>query len=171
MGLRFTVQQLYINLRGAWKRGKGKNMILKIFRAVWFLSFLAAFACLMYVYASLQETVIVQQEGVSPVVLSRDGVFYLSLAFMTIINVLVYIVGKVYAGNEPLRSWFHGLVVTLNIFFIIALSYISLFNSGERFDFDRAGAIVLGSVLLFMTWTAAWPVYLIFRKFSAKQPV
>ncbi|NJM24649.1 MAG: hypothetical protein HC859_03120 [Bacteroidia bacterium] len=139
---------------------------MKIFRAFWFLSFLAAFANLMYVYASLSETVIVQQEGVSPVVLSRDSVFYISLAFLAVVNVLVYVVGRVYTRNEPLRSWFHGLVVTLNIFFIMALSYISLFNSGERFAFDRAGAIVLGSVLLFITWTVAWPVYLISESFQ-----
>jgi hypothetical protein len=146
-------------------------MTLKIFRAVWFLSVLALFAVLLWNYAGWQEEVLVQGEEGSAVAASRDSVFYLCVVIFLLVNVLVYVIGKLYAQNEAFRSWFHGLIITINIFFIVTVNLIGLYNSLERFDYDRIGAIIYGSVGLIIFWAAAWPVYLLFQKFFVKQVV
>lgn len=146
-------------------------MILKIFKSFWFLSLLALLAALLYVYASLPESVVVQEDGPAIVTLSRDMFFYIVLAFITLINVLVYAVKRFFRREESLRAWFHGLIITINIFFIIGLFLISSYNSGERFRFERIGFVIYGSVALVMVWAAAWPLYQVFKRSSSKSHV
>jgi cell shape-determining protein MreD len=146
-------------------------MILKIFRSLWFVSLLAVLASLLLVYASLQQTVVVQEEGIHQVRLTRDVFFYTVLAALTLINAMVYLIKKFYLKDETFRSWFHGLIITINIFFIVALSLISSFNSGERFDFSRIGFVVYGSVALIVIWAFAWPVLHFYRRLSSKSTV
>lgn len=146
-------------------------MILKIFKSLWFLSLLALLAALLYVYASLPESVVVQEDGPAIVTLSRDMFFYIVLAFITLINVLVYAVKRFFRREESLRAWFHGLIITINIFFIIGLFLISSYNSGERFRFERIGFVIYGSVALVMVWAAAWPLYQVFKRSSSKSHV
>lgn len=146
-------------------------MILKIFKSLWFLSLLALLAALLYVYASLPESVVVQEDGPAIVTLSRDTFFYIVLAFITLINVLVYAVKRFFQRDESLRAWFHGLIITINIFFIIGLFLISSYNSGERFRFERIGFVIYGSVALVMVWAAAWPLYQVFKRSSSKSHV
>jgi len=55
-------------------------------------------------------------------------------------------------------------VVCLNLFLIVAMSFTSLINSGEKFDYPRIGAIIYGSLLLLAAWSATWPVYRVLRK-------
>ena len=66
-------------------------MILKIFKAVWFLSLMAWLALFLYVYASLPEDVLVR-EVENKVILSREVIFYLFLAAIVLVNGLVFIV-------------------------------------------------------------------------------
>jgi uncharacterized membrane protein len=144
-------------------------MILKVFRAVWFLSFLGVFANLMYVYAGLPETVSVAEEGgATSYVMDKDTLFYASLAFIAILNLLVYLFSKSITPDEGFRSWLHGLVITLNIFFVVGFSFIGLYNSSEVFDFARIGAIIYGSVILVCAWAVAWPLYAIGKRIFAK---
>jgi hypothetical protein len=143
-------------------------MILKIFKSLWFLSMLALLAALLYIYASLPESVVVQEDGPAIVTLSRDSFFYMVLALIILINVLVYVVKKFFLREESLRAWFHGLIITINIFFIVALFLINSYNSGERFDYSSIGFVVYGSVLLVIGWAAAWPIYQLLKRLSPK---
>lgn len=144
-------------------------MILKVFKAVWFLSLLGVLANLMYVYAGLPELVSVAEEGgATTYVMEKETVFYAALAFILVMNLLVYLFSKSIAPSESFRTWLHGLVITINIFFVVGFSFISLYNSAERFDFARIGPIIYGSVILVMVWTIAWPVYLVGRKIFIK---
>jgi hypothetical protein len=146
-------------------------MILKIFRSVWFLSLLGVFAVLMLVYASLPDPVVVQEEGVSQTHLGKDVFFYVALATITIVNAMVFLIKKFYLKDESFRSWFHGQLITFNIFFVVALSLINSFNSGERFDFSRIGFVVYGSVALIVIWAIAWPIVHFYRRFASKSAV
>lgn len=146
-------------------------MVLKIFKAVWFLSMLATLFNLLYAFAALPEVVILQESGPEQVSAGRDGFFYTVMAIIALVNAMVYAVSYVYKANTDLRTWFHGLVITLNIFFIIALNFISLFNSGEKFDYGRIEFIIYGSILLFVGWALAWPLYSVYQKLTTKQPV
>ena len=146
-------------------------MVLKIFKAVWFLSMLAVLLNLLYVYAGLPQDVIIQQEETGQVIAGREFFFYVTTFILMVVNVLVYIAAKTNRSNEDFRAWLHGLVVTINIFFILALNFIQVFNSAEKFDYSRIGFIIYGSVILILIWAAAWPVYNLFRKFFPKQAV
>lgn len=139
-------------------------MVLKLFKAVWFLSVLATLAILLFNYAGLPETVVVQEEGPSAFRVSREVYFYTMLAFIALVNVMVFPIGKVYASNPDFRSWFYGLVIALNFFFIVSMNFIGVFNSGEKFDYDQIRYIVYFSLGLFLLWAITWPAYLLYRK-------
>src|SRR4051812_2903329 len=48
------------------------KMVLKIFKAVWFLSVLAVLANLLYVYAGLPEQVLIQDESTGRLLVNRE---------------------------------------------------------------------------------------------------
>ena len=146
-------------------------MVLKIFKAVWFLSVLAVLGNLLFIYASLPEDVVVQNTEAGTVSLNREVFFYIALAVLALVNVLVYAVAKVFARDEDFRAWFHGLEITLNIFFIVAFSLTGLYNSSENFDYSNIGFVIYGSVGLIVCWAISWPVYKIFNKTGTKQAV
>jgi hypothetical protein len=147
-------------------------MILKIFRAVWFLSLLAVLANLMYVYAGLPEQVTIAEEGgATSHIIEKETLFYASLASVGIINLLVFLFSKSLTPKEDFRTWIHGLVITLNYFFIVGFSFLGLYNSAERFDYSRIGFIIYSSVILIVLCVLAWPVYLIGKKIFSKQAV
>jgi hypothetical protein len=75
------------------------------------------------------------------------------------------------AEDMDFKSWFYGLVVTLNIFFIVGISFISLYNSTEKFDYESIGIIIYGSLGLIVVWSLGWPVYSLSRKYFFKQSV
>lgn len=147
-------------------------MILKIFRVVWFFSILAVLGFFMYVYASLPDPVVVMEDP-DRFTLGKEFLFYVILITLAVFNMFVYVfraLNKTPEG-EGFVSWFYGLVICLNLFFIVAVSYISLFNSGERFRYEEIGVIIYGSVALMTAWAFSWPVYLAGRKIFAKRTV
>jgi hypothetical protein len=143
-------------------------MLLKIFRVVWFFSLMAATGVLLYVYASLPEVVLVGEAG-EGFTIPRESYFYAMLSLMTVFNFLVFVLRRLFSAEEPwnIVAWFYGLVILLNMFFIITLSFASLINSGERFDYPRIGVIIYGIVALMCAWALAWPAYLAMRKVAS----
>ena len=146
-------------------------MILKIFKAFWFLSMLVVLANLLYVYAALPEVVVVQDEADGRIMAGKEVFFYALTAVLLIVNATVYLTTRIFADDESFRAWFHGLIITMNIFFVFALNLIQVYNSNETFDFSRVGFMIYGSVMLMVGWALAWPVYAIYRKLFAKQVV
>jgi hypothetical protein len=146
-------------------------MVLKVFRAVWFVSVLVLFASLLYHYAGWPESLVIQEGQESQFAMDKEILFYTLVVTIALINVLVYLVSKVYKANLDLRAWFHGLITTINLFFVIALSLIATYNSNDVFDFSQIGFVIYGSVILVGLWALAWPVYLLFQKFFVKQAV
>ena len=143
-------------------------MVLKLLKAVWFLSMLATLGALLFVYASLPQEVLVQDDTEARVAISNELFFYLAMVLIAISNALVFVMAKVFKTNEELRAWFFGLIITLNIFFIIGMNFISLYNSEEKYDYDRIAVIIYGSLALIILWAVAWPVYVIFKRSSLK---
>jgi hypothetical protein len=146
-------------------------MVVKIFKAVWFLSLLGILALFLIVYASLPERIIVR-EAESAVTLSREALFYISLFIFALCNVLVFVVSRLFSkGHDDFQCWFYGLIICLNIFFIISLNFINLYNSSEKFDYTRVGYIIYGSLWLVAGWAISWPFYSLFRKMLSKQNI
>ena len=131
---------------------------------------MAWLALFLYVYASLPEEVLIR-EAANKVFLSREAVFYLFLAAIVLVNGLVFIVSRLFTDRENFLSWFCGLIICFNFFFVIVLNFINLVNSGEKFNYDRIGYVIYGSVGLFVLWAVGWPVYSFFRKFLSKEAV
>ena len=142
-----------------------------MFKAGWFLSMVAVLASLLYVYAGLPEEVIIQEKESGKVVAGREFLFYATMFILMVVNVLVYISAKTNRENEDFRAWLHGLVITINLFFILALNFIQTYNSAEKFDYNSIGAIIYASIILMLLWAAGWPVYNLFRKFFPKEAV
>jgi len=133
-------------------------MILKIFKAVWFVSMLAALANLLYVYAGLPAEVVIYEDQADLYYAGRDNLFYGAMLVLALLNVLVYLFSKSVTPREDFRTWLHGLVITVNIFFIISMSFIGLYNSSEKFDFSRIGWIIYSGITLVSVWMLSWPV-------------
>lgn len=143
-------------------------IILRIFRSVWFLSLLAVTAALMYGYASMQEYVVVQEAVNGAIRISRETFFYMVLALLTIINVFVFIIARIMVRSEDFKSWFYGLVITFNIFLIVGIGFVSLYNSGEMYDYARLQPVVYGSIGLLLLWSFAWPIYVSCKRLVGK---
>jgi len=129
-------------------------MVLRIFRAVWFLSVLASLVSLLYSYASIQGDVYLMGGAGDFLTTNRDSFLYLGMILLALVNASVFPV-RALLKDENLQSWFHGLVVTVNIFLIISFSYIHLSSSSEKFDYGRIGFIIYGSVGLMAIWAVA----------------
>jgi len=143
-------------------------MALKLLKAIWFLSMVAVLGALLYVYASLPQEVVVQDAPDARVSVTNEVFFYVAMTLIATINVMVYVIAKVFKSNTELRTWFYGLITTLNIFFIIGMNFISLYNSAEKFDYDRLAFIIYGSLGLMVLCAVAWPVYLVFKRTNIK---
>ncbi len=143
-------------------------MVLKLLKAVWFLSMLVTLGALLYVYASLPQEVLVQDDTDTKVAISNELFFYIAMVLIAVSNAMVYVMARVFKTNEELRTWFYGLIIALNIFFIIGMNFISLYNSAEKFDYDRIALIIYGSLALIILWASAWPVYAIFKRSNLK---
>jgi hypothetical protein len=48
---------------------------------------------------------------------------------------------------------------------------IGTYNSAEKFDYNRIGFAIYGSVILVIIWAVSWPLYRIFRGLFTKQAV
>lgn len=140
-----------------------------MFRACWFLSVLVVLANLLYVYASLPETVVVQEN--ERVAMSREWLFYGLMIAIVLINLLVYLFKTMYPDGENVRAWFHGFIITINIFLIIAMQALNVYNSAEKFNHNLVGMYLTGSLTLIVVWAALWPIYLVIQKFFVKQAV
>ena len=146
-------------------------MAVKIFKFVWFFSLLATVAIFFYVYAALPQDVMVQ-DGDKPFTISREILFYTVLGIIGLINVLVFIVAKIFTeAQTDFKSWFYGFVAALNLFFVTVINFLGVFNSGDRFDYSNLGVLIYGSIGLIVLWSVSWPVYALSRKFLDKQSV
>jgi len=146
-------------------------MVLKVFKAVWFLSVVIVLADLLYVYASIPDRIVVQETIQGRIEVDRNFFFYVVMILLALFNALSYATARLFRQDEDFRTWFYGFIISLNVFFVVAMSLVSLYNSAEHFDYSRIGFIIYGSVLLVIGWAMSWPVYKIFKGTSAKQVV
>ncbi|MBL7853952.1 MAG: hypothetical protein JNL17_06130 [Cyclobacteriaceae bacterium] len=143
-------------------------MISKIFKVVWVFSLFAVLGLFMYAYAGLPDPVVIFEADL-PIQTSRNLLFYGALVVITLANFLAFANSNLLRHQpDGFKSWLYGLIIVLNIFFVIALNFISLYNSGERFDYTRLGIIIYGVLILVLVWALAWPVLAIGRRFFAK---
>lgn len=145
-------------------------MIVKIFKGVWFVSLMATLGIFLYVYASLPENISIGG-GESPQV-SRNGLFYLTVGLLGLINVITVLSARLFSKDSPyFIAWIYGLVILFNVFLTVSLEFVNVSNSQERFDYQRIGYIIYASVTLVIIWSFTWPIYRMVQRFSGKQAV
>lgn len=140
-------------------------MILRIFHACWFISLVVVTVVLLYAYASLPENVVVYSEDITIMKIARDTYFFLVLGMLAVINMMVFVIARIMVRKKRFRMWFSGLVITFNIFFIVGINFVALYNSGEVYSYQRLQAIIYTSIGLFSVWTVGWPFYIGYRRF------
>jgi len=133
-------------------------MIVKISKAVWAISLFAAVGVLLFTYAGFPDEIAISESTTGQAqTIGRNVLFYTALLLLTFVNVTIYLVNRLM--TEPLfKAWYHGLLVTLNLFIVVALEFINLFNSAERYDYEGIGYIIYGSVILIVLWALVWPI-------------
>ena len=141
--------------------------MVKLFKIAWAVSLFAFLGALLYVYAGLQENFFLP--GYEETALNKEYFFYFFLVLGIFINVLVFSTKALMpkSNHEHFRSWFYGVVIALNIFFIVSMGFIQVFNSGERFQYGHIGYVIYSSLALIMVLAFSWPVYLLISR-SAK---
>jgi hypothetical protein len=144
-------------------------MGLKIFKVIWFFSLLAMVGVFMYVYASLPDPVTV---GEGSKVISKEGLFYMMLAILSLTNASVFAITRLFPEKDhDFKAWFYGLVVCTNLFFVVGLAFVSLYNSTEKFDYPRIGFIIYGSLSLLIGWSISWPIFRFAQRIFGKQTI
>lgn len=169
-GMERTIGFRFNLLCGYLAPSKVINMALKIFKGIWFLSAAAFIFFFLYGYASLPENVLLS-DSIPVISVSRDAFFYLFFTFVALLNASVFAIPRLYAGNGLFITWFFGLIILLNCFFLVVAGFVSVFNSGENFNYERLGLIIYGSLILIFLWVASHPVYLFYQKIFHKQKV
>jgi hypothetical protein len=137
---------------------------VRIFRSVWFLSVVAVLTILLYQYASWPEELVIGQGEVNFITLTRDGFFYTVIAILTLVNVTVYAIRTMAKRADGFVAWFYGCIAVINFFFIVALSFVSLFNSNENYRFGEIGFIIYGSLFLIGLWIIGGLLYWLVQK-------
>lgn len=126
----------------------------KIIKGFWLVTLLLVFGILMYVFASLPETVYYSDTNS----MAHDTFFYVALGVIAFGNFPLYGLSlkfkKEHALFQAIYGWIFTLATVLNAFFFIALQYISLFNSGEQINYSYYGyflyiclALLVGCVI------------------------
>ncbi|HQQ97764.1 MAG TPA: hypothetical protein PLX35_10890 [Cyclobacteriaceae bacterium] len=146
-------------------------MIVKIFKAVWFLSLLASVALLLYVYASLPTDVLIG-EGERSLAATRESIFYTATLFLALSNCLVFFSSRIYGANDGFfQAWFFGLITISNLFADVALQFINVTNSAEKFDYSQIGWTIYGSLSLLIIWATLFPILQFTKRMPGKRHV
>lgn len=146
-------------------------MGFKILKVIWFFSMATVLGIFMYIYASLPDPISL---GQSPnlITLSKETLFYTALAIIALTNASVFAVTRILpASDQDFKAWFYGLVACANAFFIVGLSFISVYNSAEKFDYNQIGSIIYGSLILLAGWSISWPIFRLTQRFLSKPAV
>lgn len=117
----------------------------KFVNVCWFLTFLLFFAALTLSYAYLPENIGIQADefGTADRFISKETFFYAGLLLFVVSNVVSLYFKRVldsvpaetdfYFQNENFKqqitAWFGGFVTMINLFLVMAVGYIAIFNS------------------------------------------
>jgi len=115
----------------------------RLFRAFWYLTVLIVFFGLMYSFASLPELVQYLEGQAS---ISSDLYFYVTLGVIALSNFALYVLAQKFTTEDTdltltnkLQSWLYALNSSLNLFYFVALMFVMMHNSSEKWNFELLG--------------------------------
>ncbi len=139
--------------------------VSRILKMIWLVSFVGATVVLFYVYSSLPDMVAYSGDEVTSFeYIDRELFFYFFLIVLALLNILLYSISArkwIRSSSTQkinrLTSWKFGLGVVVNIFLVISMVFVSIFNSGEKFDYSNFGYLVYFSLALVILWVISLP--------------
>jgi hypothetical protein len=154
----------------------------RIIKFIWLLSVVVFLAMLLWVYAYLPNRVgvMADYEGIADTFVSKGNFFYLALGLFLLVNGALFVMRRLLVPGDfstpktpasvaraglraDLADWMLGFAAALNFFFILAMSYLSVFNNPESGNVNFYGVLVgAGPVLVALMLLVL--VYLFFKK-------
>lgn len=150
--------------------------MIKLIKGFWYLSILIFLACLLYVYAAIQEDLTVEL-GESGLSFSKETFFYIAVLIFAVLNVVFYYASKSLgkAGRSKHRKLsgshsyiliLESLKVVLNFTLVSLVVFVGFFNRADDLNIDKYGAMVYVGPFLFGLWILYSAYVLITRKKS-----
>ena len=134
-------------------------MTSKLLNSFRLLSIGILFIAYMLSYASLPERVLiaVDSQGNAELFLTKNMAFYAGMVLIVIVNLVLFLLIRLLKQKETnlslvLIPWLSGLVILINLFFAFTVSFISILNSRENFDYSNFGFIVYLIGGMFIIW-------------------
>ena len=133
---------------------------------LWAISLAGVAAVLLYVYASIPDEVVIYKATDTDYRITRELFFYASLITIVLPNMVVAIVGyflKTMKVDQTTVSWFNLFPVIVNIYLVIALFFVEILNSLEKFDFHYFGYLTVVGLIFLLLWVVKM-IFLIAKK-------
>ena len=140
--------------------------MIRFIKFGWYLSIAIFMIVLLWVYAYLPANVgyHANSYGLPDQFIPRENFFYFLLGLFIFTNVVIYLLYKLIqlqylrtpateniagrAVKEDVAAWLLGFSATLNIFYILSMVYLSLFNNQEGIKLAYYGPVVFAGPLL-----------------------
>lgn len=155
----------------------------RMIKFIWLVSIFLFLVILLWVYAYLpaQVGVMANPGGAADTFISKNIFFYLSIGMFLLVNGVLFVMHKmlmpaslhayrrnpVLSPKEALRadlaSWMFGFAAALNIFFILGIYFLSVFNNPEGLELAYYGVLVFAGPVLIIGMLLVL-VYLFFKK-------
>ena len=142
--------------------------MLRILSSFTRISMVLYLIILLIVYAYLPERVglLFADTGEPVYSFSRDAFFYTFLLLFIILQWIFYLFSKhILASrfNKPPRqilgTWFQGLMLMINIFFILMTLFMGLANNAIDYPYSRIGWLSYVGPWLIILWILLFPVF------------
>ena len=147
-------------------------MTSKVLRALGLISMIVVGIIFLFDYANYPEQVLLTMDsnGDPLLYLSKNSTFYSFLGIMAIVNISLILLSQLVGRNRNLtkiyRPWIWSLAVLINVFFIISITFISILNSRENFNYSNFGYLIYVSLLLLFLWAIGLVIRLITVKIN-----
>lgn len=134
-------------------------MTFKITNAFRILSIIVLVFVFFISYAGLPEQVLlVLDDNGNPIqYVVKNYFFYGTLAILIIANALIYVLANILRKstkliNQVVSAHLMSLLIVINIFFMVVLSFIGILNGQENFDYSAFAPFIYLPVVLFFIW-------------------
>lgn len=140
----------------------------RLVKYFWFLSMFIFLITLLYVYAYLPGMVAIHAgpQGQADQFIERSTFFYVSVGFFLIANISFYVLKRLLQAiwlrksssgsatparlsmREDVANWLLGFAAAINIFFVLILIYLAIFNNSEDMSLGMYAPLVYGGPVL-----------------------
>lgn len=158
----------------------------RLVKYFWFLSMFIFFVTLLYVYAYLPGMVGIHAgpQGNADQFIDRSTFFYVCVGLFIITNMSLYVLKRLLqaiwlrnsatASTTPARmsmredvaNWLLGFAAAINIFFVLILVYLAIFNNSEDMNQGMYSPLVYGGPVLIVIFFLVL-IYIFAKKRSA----